>query len=181
MFRCRFIFLRRNKVCSSSSDQRYDSGYSLLKHKVFLLKHSQYSQVVGKLLHSAIGFGGPGRLLDVAFAFLGASTAYVESTLGHKVEDRPAFYLIKVCQRWLYFICDCRDHFMWFVFRYSSAVYAFTQITGEGAIVFGNGTYKLLAHYLQSSFLVVSNVLQNSLKIWRLGYIVIINYCLYQY
>ena len=53
---------------------------------------------------AAIGFGGPGAVLDVVSCIFRASTAYVESTLGqiYKVEYQgqyrggPAFILIKV-------------------------------------------------------------------------------------
>ena len=60
---------------------------------------------------AAIGFGGPGAVFWMwAVAFLGASTAYVESTLGqiYKVEYQgqyrggPAFYFDRgLGQRWL--------------------------------------------------------------------------------
>ena len=62
---------------------------------------------------AAIGFGGPGAVFWMwVVAFLGASTAYVESTLGqiYKVEYQgqyrggPAFYFDRgLGQRWLGF------------------------------------------------------------------------------
>ncbi|WP_436860609.1 alanine/glycine:cation symporter family protein [Acinetobacter haemolyticus] len=109
---------------------------------------------------AAIGFGGPGAVFWMwVVAFLGASTAYVESTLGqiYKVEYQgqyrggPAFYFDKgLGQRWLgvlFAIAAIISCGLFLPGIQANAVgNAFTQITGEGAIVFGNvGTYKLLA------------------------------------
>ncbi|ENW21232.1 alanine/glycine:cation symporter family protein [Acinetobacter haemolyticus] len=109
---------------------------------------------------AAIGFGGPGAVFWMwVVAFLGASTAYVESTLGqiYKVEYQgqyrggPAFYFDRgLGQRWLgvlFAIAAIISCGLFLPGIQANAVgNAFTQITGEGAIVFGNvGTYKLLA------------------------------------
>jgi len=109
---------------------------------------------------AAIGFGGPGAVFWMwLVAFLGASTAYVESTLGqiYKVEYQgqyrggPAFYFDKgLGQRWLGILFAIAAIISCGLFlpgiQANAVGNAFTQITGEGAIVFGNvGTYKLLA------------------------------------
>ncbi|ENU31559.1 MULTISPECIES: alanine/glycine:cation symporter family protein [unclassified Acinetobacter] len=109
---------------------------------------------------AAIGFGGPGAVFWMwVVAFLGASTAYVESTLGqiYKVEYQgqyrggPAFYFDKgLGQRWLgvlFAIAAIISCGLFLPGIQANAVgNAFTQITGDGAIVFGNvGAYKLLA------------------------------------
>jgi AGCS family alanine or glycine:cation symporter len=109
---------------------------------------------------AAIGFGGPGAVFWMwVVAFLGASTAYVESTLGqiYKVEYQgqyrggPAFYFDRgLGQRWLGILFAIAAIISCGLFlpgiQANAVGNAFTQITGEGAIVFGNvGTYKLLA------------------------------------
>ncbi|WP_109440938.1 alanine/glycine:cation symporter family protein [Acinetobacter haemolyticus] len=109
---------------------------------------------------AAIGFGGPGAVFWMwVVAFLGASTAYVESTLGqiYKVEYQgqyrggPAFYFDKgLGQRWLGILFAIAAIISCGLFlpgiQANAVGNAFTQITGPGAIVFGDvGVYKLLA------------------------------------
>lgn len=109
---------------------------------------------------AAIGFGGPGAVFWMwLVAFLGASTAYVESTLGqiYKVEYQgeyrggPAFYFDRgLGQRWLGVLFAVAAIISCGLFlpgiQANAVGNAFTQVTGEGAIVFGNiGAYKLLA------------------------------------
>lgn len=109
---------------------------------------------------AAIGFGGPGAVFWMwGVAFLGASTAYVESTLGqiYKVEYQgqyrggPAFYFDKgLGQRWLGILFAIAAIISCGLFlpgiQANAVGNAFTQITGQGAIVFGNvGVYKLVA------------------------------------
>ncbi|MGV0887079.1 alanine:cation symporter family protein [Acinetobacter venetianus] len=109
---------------------------------------------------AAIGFGGPGAVFWMwVVAFLGASTAYVESTLGqiYKVEYQgqyrggPAFYFDKgLGQRWLGILFAIAAIISCGLFlpgiQANAVGNAFTQITGEGAVVFaGIGAYKLLA------------------------------------
>ncbi|EFF81881.1 alanine/glycine:cation symporter family protein [Acinetobacter haemolyticus] len=109
---------------------------------------------------AAIGFGGPGAVFWMwVVAFLGASTAYVESTLGqiYKVEYQgqyrggPAFYFDKgLGQRWLGILFAIAAIISCGLFlpgiQANAVGNAFTQITGQGAIVFGNvGVYKLVA------------------------------------
>ena len=92
-------------------------------------------------------------------AFLGASTAYVESTLGqiYKVEYQgqyrggPAFYFDKgLGQRWLGVVFAIAAIISCGLFlpgiQANAVGKAFTQITGEGAIIFGDiGLFKLVA------------------------------------
>jgi len=109
---------------------------------------------------AAIGFGGPGAVFWMwVVAFLGASTAYVESTLGqiYKVEYQgqyrggPAFYFDKgLGQRWLGILFAIAAIISCGLFlpgiQANAVGNAFTQITGQGAIIFGNvGVYKLVA------------------------------------
>lgn len=109
---------------------------------------------------AAIGFGGPGAVFWMwAVAFLGASTAYVESTLGqiYKVEYQgqyrggPAFYFDRgLGQRWLAIVFAIGAIVSCGLFlpgvQANAVGKAVTQITGEGAIVFGDvGLYKLFA------------------------------------
>ncbi|QDJ91636.1 alanine/glycine:cation symporter family protein [Acinetobacter haemolyticus] len=109
---------------------------------------------------AAIGFGGPGAVFWMwVVAFLGASTAYVESTLGqiYKVEYQgqyrggPAFYFDKgLGQRWLGILFAIAAIISCGLFlpgiQANAVGNAFTQITGQGAIVFGDvGVYKLVA------------------------------------
>lgn len=112
---------------------------------------------------AAIGFGGPGAVFWMwVVAFLGASTAYAESTLGqiYKVEENgqyrggPAYYFER-CLGWrplgvLFAISAIIGCGIFLPGVQANAVgNAVTQIFGDGAMVvtsFGEvGTYKLIA------------------------------------
>ena len=112
---------------------------------------------------AAIGFGGPGAIFWMwVVAFLGASTAYVESTLGqlYKVEENgqyrggPAYYFERCLGwRWLGILFAVSAIIGCGIFlpgvQANAVGNAVTQIFGEGAMVvttFGEvGTYKLIA------------------------------------
>jgi AGCS family alanine or glycine:cation symporter len=112
---------------------------------------------------AAIGFGGPGAVFWMwVVAFLGASTAYAESTLGqiYKVEENgqyrggPAYYFER-CLGWrplgvIFAISAIIGCGIFLPGVQANAVgNAVTQIFGDGAMVvtsFGEvGTYKLIA------------------------------------
>ena len=112
---------------------------------------------------AAIGFGGPGAVFWMwVVAFLGASTAYAESTLGqiYKVEENgqyrggPAYYFER-CLGWrplgvLFAISAIIGCGIFLPGVQANAVgNAVTQIFGDGSMVvtsFGEvGTYKLIA------------------------------------
>lgn len=112
---------------------------------------------------AAIGFGGPGAVFWMwVVAFLGASTAYAESTLGqiYKVEENgqyrggPAYYFER-CLGWrplgvIFAISAIIGCGIFLPGVQANAVgNAVTQIFGDGAMVataFGDvGTYKLIA------------------------------------
>ena len=112
---------------------------------------------------AAIGFGGPGAIFWMwVVAFLGASTAYAESTLGqiYKVEENgqyrggPAYYFERCLGwRWLGIIFALSAIIGCGIFlpgvQANAVGNAVTQIFGDGNIVatsFGDvGTYKLIA------------------------------------
>jgi len=112
---------------------------------------------------AAIGFGGPGAVFWMwVVAFLGASTAYAESTLGqlYKVEEDgqyrggPAYYFERCLgQRWLAVLFAVSAIVACGMFlpgvQANAVGNAVTQIFGEGSIVatqFGDvGTNKLVA------------------------------------
>jgi AGCS family alanine or glycine:cation symporter len=112
---------------------------------------------------AAIGFGGPGAVFWMwVVAFLGASTAYAESTLGqlYKVEEDgqyrggPAYYFDRCLgQRWLAVLFALSAMIACGMFlpgvQANAVGNAVTQIFGEGNIVatqFGDvGTNKLVA------------------------------------
>ncbi|MBU2863257.1 alanine:cation symporter family protein [Reinekea forsetii] len=112
---------------------------------------------------AAIGFGGPGAIFWMwVVAFLGASTAYVESTLGqlYKVEEEgeyrggPAYYFERCLGwRWLGVVFAISAIVACGIFlpgvQANAVGNAVTQIFGDGNIVstaFGDvGTHKLVA------------------------------------
>lgn len=112
---------------------------------------------------AAIGFGGPGAIFWMwVVAFLGASTAYAESTLGqiYKVEENgqyrggPAYYFERALGwRWLGVVFAISAIIGCGIFlpgvQANAVGNAVTQIFGDGTMVstsFGDvGTYKLIA------------------------------------
>ena len=112
---------------------------------------------------AAIGFGGPGAIFWMwVVAFLGASTAYAESTLGqiYKVEENgqyrggPAYYFERCLGwRWLGIVFAISAIIGCGIFlpgvQANAVGNAVTQIFGDGTMVttsFGDvGTYKLIA------------------------------------
>lgn len=112
---------------------------------------------------AAIGFGGPGAVFWMwVVAFLGASTAYAESTLGqvYKVEEDgqyrggPAYYFERCLgQKWLAILFAVSAIIACGVFlpgvQANAVGNAFTQVFGEGNMVvtsFGEvGSFKLVA------------------------------------
>ncbi|MDX3773106.1 alanine/glycine:cation symporter family protein [Chromatiaceae bacterium AAb-1] len=112
---------------------------------------------------AAIGFGGPGAVFWMwVVAFLGASTAYAESTLGqiYKVEENgqyrggPAYYFERCLGwRWLGILFAISAIIGCGIFlpgvQANAVGNAVTQIFGDGNMVvtsFGEvGTYKLIA------------------------------------
>ncbi|GAA0542396.1 MAG: sodium:alanine symporter [Alteromonadaceae bacterium] len=112
---------------------------------------------------AAIGFGGPGAIFWMwVVAFLGASTAYAESTLGqiYKVEENgqyrggPAYYFERCLGwRWLGVVFAISAIIGCGIFlpgvQANAVGNAVTQIFGDGNMVvtsFGEvGTYKLIA------------------------------------
>ncbi|KKO46472.1 sodium:alanine symporter [Arsukibacterium ikkense] len=112
---------------------------------------------------AAIGFGGPGAIFWMwVVAFLGASTAYAESTLGqiYKVEEDgqyrggPAYYFERCLgQKWLAIMFAISAIIACGVFlpgvQANAVGNAFTQVFGDGNMVitsFGEvGTHKLVA------------------------------------
>jgi alanine or glycine:cation symporter, AGCS family len=112
---------------------------------------------------AAIGFGGPGAIFWMwVVAFLGASTAYAESTLGqiYKVEENgqyrggPAYYFERCLGwRWLGIVFAISAIIGCGIFlpgvQANAVGNAVTQIFGDGSMVttsFGEvGTYKLIA------------------------------------
>ncbi|MGP9800960.1 alanine/glycine:cation symporter family protein [Rheinheimera sp. NSM] len=112
---------------------------------------------------AAIGFGGPGAIFWMwVVAFLGASTAYVESTLGqlYKVEENgqyrggPAYYFERCLGwRWLGILFAVSAIIGCGIFlpgvQANAVGNAVTQVFGDGVMVvttFGEvGTHKLIA------------------------------------
>lgn len=100
---------------------------------------------------AAIGFGGPGAVFWMwMVAFLGASTAYVESTLGQIYKEHgqltgqyrggPAYYFEKCLgQKWYAIIFAIASIIACGVFlpgvQANGVVNALTQVFGEGALV----------------------------------------------
>lgn len=100
---------------------------------------------------AAIGFGGPGAVFWMwVVAFLGASTAYVESTLGQIYKEQgqltgqyrggPAYYFEKCLgQRWYAVIFAIASILACGMFlpgvQANGVVNALTQVTGEGSMV----------------------------------------------
>jgi len=112
---------------------------------------------------AAIGFGGPGAVFWMwVVAFLGASTAYAESTLGQIYKEEqdgqyrggPAFYFEKALgQKWLAILFSISAIIACGVFlpgiQANAVGNAVTQVMGDGDMVqtyFGDvGTNKLIA------------------------------------
>lgn len=112
---------------------------------------------------AAIGFGGPGAIFWMwVVAFLGASTAYAESTLGqiYKTEENgqyrggPAYYFESCLgQKWLAILFAVSAVIACGVFlpgvQANAVGNAFTQVFGDGTMVstsFGEvGSFKLVA------------------------------------
>ncbi|HEA18239.1 MAG: alanine/glycine:cation symporter family protein [Pseudoalteromonas prydzensis] len=112
---------------------------------------------------AAIGFGGPGAIFWMwVVAFLGASTAYAESTLGqiYKTEEDgqyrggPAYYFDRCLeQKWLAILFAVSAIIACGVFlpgvQANAVGNAFTQVFGDGIMVttsFGDvGSFKLVA------------------------------------
>lgn len=112
---------------------------------------------------AAIGFGGPGAIFWMwIVAFLGASTAYAESTLGqiYKLEEDgqyrggPAYYFERCLgQKWLAILFAVSAIIACGVFlpgvQANAVGNAFTQVFGNGTLVstsFGEvGSFKLVA------------------------------------
>lgn len=100
---------------------------------------------------AAIGFGGPGAVFWMwVVAFLGASTAYVESTLGQIYKERdvitgeyrggPAYYFERALgQRWYGILFAISSIIACGVFlpgvQANGVVNAVAQVAGEGSIV----------------------------------------------
>lgn len=100
---------------------------------------------------AAIGFGGPGAVFWMwAVAFLGASTAYVESTLGQIYKERgqltgqyrggPAYYFEKCLgQKWYAIVFAIASIIACGFFlpgaQANGVVNAVTQVFGEGTLV----------------------------------------------
>ncbi len=100
---------------------------------------------------AAIGFGGPGAIFWMwTVAFLGASTAYVESTLGQIYKEHgsrtgqyrggPAYYFEKCLgQKWYAIIFAIASIIACGVFlpgvQANGVVNALTQVVGEGQMV----------------------------------------------
>lgn len=157
----RFVQVRQIKemarllIKGTSSEQGVSSFQAL---SVSLAGRIGVGNIAG--VAAAIGFGGPGAVFWMwMVAFFGAGTAYVESTLGqlYKVEYQgqyrggPAFYFDRgLGQRWLGIVFAIAAIVACGLFlpgiQANAVGKAFTQITGEGAIVFGDvGVYKLVA------------------------------------
>ncbi|OBP15880.1 sodium:alanine symporter [Rheinheimera sp. SA_1] len=148
---------------------------------------------------AAIGFGGPGAVFWMwVMAFLGASTAYAESTLGqiYKVEENgeyrggPAYYFER-CLGWrplavVFAISAIIGCGIFLPGVQANAVgNAVTQIFGDGTMVstsFGDvGTYKLIALaviLITLAFIIfggikrIANFTQIVVPFMALGYIV---------
>ncbi len=148
------------KLLTSSNDS--DKGISSFQAlAVSLSGRVGVGNIAG--VAAAIGFGGPGAVFWMwVVAFLGASTAYVESTLGqlYKVEEDgqyrggPAYYFERALGwRWLGILFAIAAIIGCGVFlpgvQANAVGNAVTQIFGDGSMVvtsFGEvGTHKLVA------------------------------------
>ena len=151
-------------IKGTSSDQGISSFQALA---VSLSGRVGVGNIAG--VAAAIGFVDPVLFWMWLVAFLGASTAYVESTLGqiYKVEYQgqyrggPAFYFDKgLGQRWLGVVFAIAAIISCGLFlpgiQANAVGKAFTQITGEGAIIFGDiGLFKLVALVVIVSLLAI--------------------------
>ncbi|MGS0536032.1 alanine/glycine:cation symporter family protein [Pseudoalteromonas sp. SaAl2] len=149
---------------------------------------------------AAIGFGGPGAIFWMwIVAFLGASTAYAESTLGqiYKTEEDgqyrggPAYYFDRCLeQKWLGILFAVSAIIACGVFlpgvQANAVGNAFTQVFGNGEMVttsFGDvGTFKLVALaiiLIVLAFIIfggikrIANFTQIVVPFMALGYIVL--------
>ena len=149
---------------------------------------------------AAIGFGGPGAVFWMwVVAFLGASTAYVESTLGqiYKVEENgqyrggPAYYFERCLGwRWLGILFAISAIIGCGIFlpgvQANAVGNAVTQVFGDGNMVvtsFGEvGTHKLIALaviLIVLAFIIfggikrISHITQIVVPFMALGYIVL--------
>ncbi|MDN3380198.1 MULTISPECIES: alanine/glycine:cation symporter family protein [unclassified Pseudoalteromonas] len=149
---------------------------------------------------AAIGFGGPGAIFWMwIVAFLGASTAYAESTLGqiYKTEEDgqyrggPAYYFDRCLeQKWLGILFAVSAIIACGVFlpgvQANAVGNAFTQVFGNGEMVttsFGEvGTFKLVALaiiLIVLAFIIfggikrIANFTQIVVPFMALGYIVL--------
>ncbi len=149
---------------------------------------------------AAIGFGGPGAIFWMwIVAFLGASTAYAESTLGqiYKSEEDgqyrggPAYYFDRCLQqKWLAVLFAVSAIIACGVFlpgvQANAVGNAFTQVFGEGTLVstsFGEvGSFKLVALaiiLIVLAFIIfggikrIANFTQIVVPFMALGYIVL--------
>ncbi|KPH56788.1 sodium:alanine symporter [Pseudoalteromonas porphyrae] len=149
---------------------------------------------------AAIGFGGPGAIFWMwVVAFLGASTAFAESTLGqiYKTEEDgqyrggPAYYFDRCLgQKWLAILFAVSAIIACGVFlpgvQANAVGNAFTQVFGEGTMVstsFGDvGSFKLVALaiiLIVLAFIIfggikrIANFTQIVVPLMALGYIVL--------
>ncbi|MEM5552668.1 alanine:cation symporter family protein [Pseudoalteromonas sp. NEC-BIFX-2020_002] len=149
---------------------------------------------------AAIGFGGPGAIFWMwVVAFLGASTAFAESTLGqiYKTEEDgqyrggPAYYFDRCLgQKWLAILFAISAIIACGVFlpgvQANAVGNAFTQVFGEGTMVstsFGDvGSFKLVALaiiLIVLAFIIfggikrIANFTQIVVPLMALGYIVL--------
>ena len=149
---------------------------------------------------AAIGFGGPGAIFWMwVVAFLGASTAYAESTLGqiYKLEEDgqyrggPAYYFDRCLeQKWLAVLFAVSAIIACGVFlpgvQANAVGNAFTQVFGDGTMVstsFGEvGSFKLVALaiiLIVLAFIIfggikrIANFTQIVVPFMALGYIVL--------
>ncbi|MDY7025650.1 MAG: alanine/glycine:cation symporter family protein [Pseudomonadota bacterium] len=160
----RFVQIRQVKEMSrlllkgNASDQGISSFQALA---VSLSGRVGVGNIAG--VAAAIGFGGPGAVFWMwVVAFLGASTAFIESTLGQIYKEKhdgvyrggPAFYFEKgLGQRWLGIVFAIATIISCGLFlpgiQANAVGNAVTQVFGEGAMVntfVGEvGTNKLLA------------------------------------
>ena len=149
---------------------------------------------------AAIGFGGPGAIFWMwVVAFLGASTAFAESTLGqiYKTEEDgqyrggPAYYFDRCLgQKWLAILFAVSAIIACGVFlpgvQANAVGNAFTQVFGDGTMVstsFGDvGSFKLVALaiiLIVLAFIIfggikrIANFTQIVVPLMALGYIVL--------
>ncbi|PID66199.1 MAG: sodium:alanine symporter [Gammaproteobacteria bacterium] len=141
-----FFEMWRLLFSGSSSDEGISSFQALA---VSLSGRVGMGNIAG--VAAAIGFGGPGAVFWMwVVAFLGASTAYVESTLGQIYKERgvrtgqyrggPAYYFEKCLgQKWYAIIFAIASLVACGVFlpgvQANGVVNALTQVVGEGQMV----------------------------------------------